>query len=44
MDENGLYTNEISIYSGLVKLKLKETFNADTGKLIKSSNYHLAKP
>ena len=42
MDENGLYTNEISIYSGLGQTWLKETFNADTGKLIKSSNYHLS--
>ena len=42
MDENGLYTNEINIYSGLGQNWLKETFNADTGKLIKSSKYLLS--
>ena len=39
MDENGVFTNEVNIYSGSGNSWLKETFNADTGKLIKSSNY-----
>ena len=39
MDENGIFSNEINIYSGSGLVGSKETFNADASKLIKSSNY-----